>query len=418
MSEDGVVSVSISSIKPYPGNPRKGDISAIAASLVEYGQYRPLVVSKNTNYILAGNHTWHAAKKLKWKQVAVTYVEVSKETEKRIVLADNRIHELGDYDNSMLLDLLKDMEDLASTGYDETDVDKLEGLFEEGEMFKSEPQKAGLDKDRSRIVVGEYRILIEQDIFNQWLDSLSPERKPEEIEGKARALLFLTNAPAVKGERSKKTKPEVVSTEQVAVIVGHEMAQIESLLPHSANPRQGDIGAIAKSLAVNGQYRPLTVNKSTMQILVGNHTWQAARALGWEKIAVTYIDVSDAIAQKIVLVDNRLADRGEFDDERLADLLIELDGKWAGTGYSDEDVDEVLQKVGRKEKVDLSPNVKVAIGEVAFKVGRKSYEKWLEDLTQRAGALRDEICKAIVEMLDLPSTSWVISGKRDRKRDE
>ncbi len=36
---------------------------------------------------------------------------------------------------------------------------------------------------------------------------------------------------------------------------------IADLRPYGANPRQGNVATIAESLQVNGQYRPVVVNK-------------------------------------------------------------------------------------------------------------------------------------------------------------
>lgn len=54
---------------------------------------------------------------------------------------------------------------------------------------------------------------------------------------------------------------------------------IDSVQPHPRNVRQGDVGAIATSLEINGQYRPIVVHKSTNNILAGNHTYKSASAL-------------------------------------------------------------------------------------------------------------------------------------------
>jgi ParB-like nuclease domain len=44
-------------LRPYPGNPRRGDLEAIKDSLERNGQYRPIVVNRRTMEVLAGNHT-------------------------------------------------------------------------------------------------------------------------------------------------------------------------------------------------------------------------------------------------------------------------------------------------------------------------------------------------------------------------
>ena len=58
------VKVSIDELKPYPSNPRRGNIKLIAESLSEYGQYKPIIVNKLNNEILVGNHTHAAARNL------------------------------------------------------------------------------------------------------------------------------------------------------------------------------------------------------------------------------------------------------------------------------------------------------------------------------------------------------------------
>ena len=67
--------------------------------------------------------------------------------------------------------------------------------------------------------------------------------------------------------------------------------EIDSIRPFEANPRRGDVEAVAESLRVNGQYRPIVVNRPTGEILAGNHTWQAAKRLGWKSIAATFVEV-------------------------------------------------------------------------------------------------------------------------------
>jgi len=120
---------------------------------------------------------------------------------------------------------------------------------------------------------------------------------------------------------------------------------IDSLEPHPRNVRQGDVGAISESLKHNGQYRPIVVQKSTNYILAGNHTWKAAKSLDWKKIAVTYIDVSDEDALRILLADNRTNDLALYDTSALSELLEELaatEKEFAGTAYDGDYLDELI----------------------------------------------------------------------------
>lgn len=123
--------VAIDKLKPYDKNPRIGDIGAIAESLETNSQYRPIVVQKSSNKILAGNHTWQAAKHLGWKEIAVTFVDVNDEQAKRIVLADNRTNDLASYDSKVLTELLESLPDPVGTGYTSAEVDALLDSIEE-----------------------------------------------------------------------------------------------------------------------------------------------------------------------------------------------------------------------------------------------------------------------------------------------
>lgn len=98
---------------------------------------------------------------------------------------------------------------------------------------------------------------------------------------------------------------------------------VSELRPYQGNPRRGDIEAIKESLETNGQYRPVVANRRTGEVLAGNHTLQAAKALGWPEIAVTWVDVDEEQAARIVLVDNRTNDLAGYDEAALADLLVD-----------------------------------------------------------------------------------------------
>jgi ParB-like chromosome segregation protein Spo0J len=127
--------IPIDTVKPHPRNVRQGDIGAITESLRQHGQYRPIVVQKSSGHILAGNHTWKAAKHLKWKQIAVTYVDVNDDEAMRILLVDNRANDLATYDDTALIELLQELhstqEQLAGTGFNADDLDDLINKLEQ-----------------------------------------------------------------------------------------------------------------------------------------------------------------------------------------------------------------------------------------------------------------------------------------------
>lgn len=128
---------------------------------------------------------------------------------------------------------------------------------------------------------------------------------------------------------------------------------IGTIQPHPKNVRQGDIGAISESLKAHGQYRPIVVDRRTNQILAGNHTWRAAKSLGWSQIAVGFIETKDDDdATRILLADNRTTDLASYDDTGLAELLKQLsatDQGLEGTLYDGDDLDALLKDLGHFE---------------------------------------------------------------------
>jgi DNA modification methylase len=117
----------------------------------------------------------------------------------------------------------------------------------------------------------------------------------------------------------------------------------DDLRPYHRNARRRAATALRESLTTHGQYRPLVVNRGTHtgrpnEILAGNGTWAEIRELGWPVVAVTWVDVDDDTAARIVLVDNRTNDLAGYDDVALLDLLQSLADDLTGTGWTPADL--------------------------------------------------------------------------------
>jgi len=120
---------------------------------------------------------------------------------------------------------------------------------------------------------------------------------------------------------------------------------VGKLTTYAKNPRVGNIDLIAESLEKTGQYRPILVNERDMQVLAGNHTYLAARKLGWTHVYASFVDVDDDVAKRIVLADNKTADAGTYDESILAELLASLPDV-SGTGFNQEEMDALLSSIG------------------------------------------------------------------------
>ena len=125
----------------------------------------------------------------------------------------------------------------------------------------------------------------------------------------------------------------------------HLAINIDEIHTHPSNVRQGDVGAICESLKAHGQYRPIVFQQSTKRILAGNHTWKAAKALGWQQIAATPIICDDQQALRILLADNKANDLATYDEPELVELLKQLadtDEGLLGTLFDEDELDSLI----------------------------------------------------------------------------
>ncbi|MFD3511903.1 ParB/RepB/Spo0J family partition protein [Streptomyces sp. NPDC058657] len=171
---------------------------------------------------------------------------------------------------------------------------------------------------------------------------------------------------------------------------------VADLAHYHRNPRTGDLRTIAASLSANGQYRPIVVNRGTLtgranEVLAGNHTLKAARHLGWEQIAVTWLDVDDDAAAKIVIVDNRSNDLAGYDTALLAEVLSELPDL-EGTGYDQEQVDDLLDTTALPAPIELPTDGAGTGAAATVDYLQWGYMQW--------SSTRVRITQAEVELLD------------------
>lgn len=120
--------VEVRTLRRFPRNPRRGQVRLIADSLDRFGQVRPILVDAKSR-IVAGNHTFMAVKELGWTHVAAIPNKFRNEAEaKAYLLADNRLPELGHYEQDQLLALLEEVEATGGwggTGYEPDDLEDL-----------------------------------------------------------------------------------------------------------------------------------------------------------------------------------------------------------------------------------------------------------------------------------------------------
>ena len=129
--------VLIDDLELDPNNARrhsKKNLDAIAGSLREFGQRKPIVVWRNR--VVAGNGTLVAARSLGWREISVARCpdDWDEVRVKAFALADNRSAELAEWDDKVLASQLLELQeaefDIGSIGF-EIPADELQEIIED-----------------------------------------------------------------------------------------------------------------------------------------------------------------------------------------------------------------------------------------------------------------------------------------------
>jgi len=159
--------VSIDSLLLDPANVRKHsarNLDAIKASLVRFGQQKPIIVDAD-GVVRCGNGTVMAAKSLGWSSIVTVRTHLRGAEATAYAIADNRTAELAEWDEDALAQQLAALqiedESLAeATGYDAKEIAAL--ALDERELVEDEvpePPADPVTKPGDLWLLGDHRLL-------------------------------------------------------------------------------------------------------------------------------------------------------------------------------------------------------------------------------------------------------------------
>ena len=123
VEQEYVEAYPVADLVEHPDNPRRGSDVAVTESIEANGFYGAVIVQKSTQFVLAGNTRLRSVREAGEESIPTMVLDCDDETATRILLADNRLSDLAEYDNRALLRLLDDVSEyeptLLGTGYDE-----------------------------------------------------------------------------------------------------------------------------------------------------------------------------------------------------------------------------------------------------------------------------------------------------------
>lgn len=113
------------------------------------------------------------------------------------------------------------------------------------------------------------------------------------------------------------------------------------------NARTGHaVDRIAGSLDQYGQRAAIVANRRQGgKIEKGNGTYQAARQLGWQYIAVVWVEDDPGEAAGFAVADNRTGDLSYWDFEALTSAVEAAEFAGAYTGFDEGELDALLKEI-------------------------------------------------------------------------
>lgn len=156
----------IATVIPYEKNPRKNDqaVGAVAESIRQFGFRQPIVVDAQ-GVIIAGHTRLKAAQLLGLPKVPVHVAkELTPEQVRALRIADNKLHELAQWDVGILASELEGLVGMEALGFDENELkeiafgrDAQRGLSDPDEV--PEPPDEATTKPGDLWVLGNHRLL-------------------------------------------------------------------------------------------------------------------------------------------------------------------------------------------------------------------------------------------------------------------
>ena len=132
-----------------------------------------------------------------------------------------------------------------------------------------------------------------------------------------------------------------------------QFVNIEDIKPHPDNPRFNDnaVEEVAGSIKRFGFASPIIVRLEDGVIIAGHTRYKAALSLGLSRVPVRYMDLDPVDAKLLMLADNKIGERADWDEDLLQELFEELkDEDLTGLGWDEDELDGILDDLYSQEE--------------------------------------------------------------------
>lgn len=167
-SESIGVYVPVSELVPWDQNPRLNEsaVDEVAKSIKRFGFASPIIARTADNMVIAGHTRLLAAKKIGLKSVPVRFMDLDLNDAQLLALADNKIGEIADWDETKLGDILASLndQDLSGLGWSDDELDALIDHHEPVELNGNpdhvpEVEEDAITQEGDLWILGNHRLL-------------------------------------------------------------------------------------------------------------------------------------------------------------------------------------------------------------------------------------------------------------------
>jgi len=124
-----------------------------------------------------------------------------------------------------------------------------------------------------------------------------------------------------------------------------EYIDIDLLIPHPENPRINNhaVEEVAGSIKRFGFASPIIARLEDRMIIAGHTRYKAAQSIGLDKVPVRFMDLDPVDAKLLMLADNKIGERADWDEDALQELFEELqDEDLSGLGWDEDELSGIL----------------------------------------------------------------------------
>jgi hypothetical protein len=127
-----------------------------------------------------------------------------------------------------------------------------------------------------------------------------------------------------------------------------KLSELKLDLNNLRGHNEEEVHLLTRSLTIFGQYKPLIVDKATMEVKVGNGRLMAMRKLGWTECDCILLDWTDK--KGLEVIDNRLNELSSWQDKDLKKWFKEKGNNWWGIdSIIKSKVDKMIVEKPKKE---------------------------------------------------------------------